>query len=186
MVRVKQDLARTAIYGVARQNTKTIPGMTRGLISWLNLTDGLKVNVAGAFTLTVLNTAIDAIRMEGGKPSAIIMNVANKRVFNGLTAADNLTQQVTDTSTGRVIDTYIADGVGAIPVIVDIDMPNDKVLVVDSRKMSKGWKVEDELRLVDEPPTNSRQISKTIQGKIGLAVEGIGQSHYSINGLTTT
>jgi hypothetical protein len=185
MRRVKQDLARTAIYGVARAGTKTIPGMTRGLLTWLGLSDGLKANVAGALTLTAINTGIDAIRAEGGKPTAIVMNVANKRVFNGLTAADNLTQQVTDRQTGRVVDTYLADGIGAIPVIVDIDMPNSQVVIVDSRKLSKGWKVGDELKLVDEPATNSRQMAKTIQGKFGLAVEGLGQSHYLMTGLTT-
>jgi len=185
MRRVKQDLARTAIFGVAVQGSKSKPGMTRGLLTWLGLSDGLKANVAGAFTLTVLDTAIDAIRAEGGKPNAIIMSVANKRVFNGLTTADNLTQQVTDRQTGRVVDTYLADGVGAIPVIVDIDMPDDQVAVVDTRKLTKGWKVNDELKLVDEPPTNSRQIAKTIQGKFGLALEGLGQSHYLITGLTT-
>lgn len=185
MRRVKQDLARTAIYGVASAPSKTKPGMTRGLLNWLNLSDGLKVNVSGAFTATVLDTAIDAIRAEGGKPTAIVMSVANKRVFNGFTAADNLTQQVTDRQTGRIVDTYLADGVGAIPVIVDIDMPDDQIAVIDSRRLTKGWKVNDELKLVDEPPTNSRQIAKTIQGKFGLAVEGIGQAHYLIAGLTT-
>lgn len=185
MRRVKQKLARTAIFGVAVAPTKIKPGMTRGLLTWLGLTDGLKANVAGAFTLTVLDTGIDAIRAEGGKPTAIVMSVANKRVFNGLTSADSLVQQVTDTVTGRVVDAYMADGVGTIPVIVDIDMPDDQVVILDTRKLTKGWKVNDELKLVDEPATNSRQMAKTIQGKFGLAVEGLGQSHYLMTGLTT-
>lgn len=185
MRRVKQKLARTAIQGVARVATKTIPGMTRGLLTWLNLTDGLKVNVSGAFTQTVLDTALDAVRAEGGSPNAIVMNVANKRIFNGFSSADSIVQDVSEKSTGRVVDIYLADGLGSIPVIVDIDMPSDKIAIVDTRQLTKGWKVADELRLVEEPPVNSRQMAETIQGKFGLAVEGLGQSHYLIAGLTT-
>ena len=185
MRRVKQKLARTAIHGVAVAPTKSKPGMTRGLLNWLGLTDGLKANVAGAFTETVLNTALDAIRAEGGKPKAIIMSVANKRVFNDFTSADSVVQDVNENKAGRVVDIYLADGIGSIPVIVDIDMPNDKIAIVDSAKLSKGWKVNDELRIVDEPAVNSRQKAKTIQGKFVFAVEGVGQSHYLITGLTT-
>ncbi len=185
MRRVKQKLARTAIDGVARVGTKSIPAMTRGLLTWLGLTDGLKANIAGAFTESSLNTSIDAIRAEGGKPKAIIMSIANKRIFNGFTSADSITQNVGERTVGRVVDVYLADGVGAIPVIVDIDMPDDKIAIVDTAKLQKGWKVNDELRLVDEPPVNSRQSAQTIQGKFGLAVEGIGQSHFLMTGLTT-
>jgi len=185
MRRIKQKLARTSIHGVAVANTKTKPGMTRGLLHWLGLTDGLKANVSGAFTETVLNTSIDSIRVEGGRPKAIVMSIANKRIFNGFSAADSVTQDVNDRQVGRVVDVYLADGVGAIPVIVDIDMPDDKIVIVDTAKLQKGWKVNDELRIVDEPAVNSRQKSQTIQGKFGLAVEGIGQSHFLITGLTT-
>lgn len=185
MRRVKQKLARTAIHGVAVAPSKTKPGMTRGLLNWLGLTDGLKSNVAGAFTMVALETAIDAIRAEGGRPNAIIMSVKNKRVFNTFTGADSVVQQVTDKTTGRIVDNYLADGVGLIPVIVDIDMPDDKIVIADTRRLTKGWKVNDELKLVEEPPTNSRQMAETLQGKFGLAVEGIGQSHYLLTGLTT-
>lgn len=185
MRRVKQKLARTAIFGVSRVNTKLIPGMTRGLLQWLALAGGLTANVAGAFTETVLITGLDAVRAAGGRPNAIVMSIANKRVFNGFTSADSITQAVSERSIGRVIDVYMADGLGAIPVIVDIDMPDDQIAILDTRKMQKGWKVADELRLVDEPPVNSRQMAQTLQGKFGLAVEGIGQSHYLLTGLTT-
>lgn len=185
MRRVKQKLARTAINGVSRVGTASIPAMTRGLLTWLNLSDGLKANVAGAFTQTVLDTGLDACRVEGGRPNAIIMSIANKRIFNGFSSADSITQDVSGKTTGRVVDVYLADGLGAIPVIVDIDMPDDQIAIVDTRKLQKGWKVNDMLRLVDEPAVNSRQQAQTIQGKFCLAVEGIGQSHYLITGLTT-
>lgn len=185
MKRVKQKLARTAIKGTAAQGSKTLPGMTRGLLPWLNMADGIKQAVGGAFTQTVLDNLVDSIRLEGGAPKAIVMNVANKRVFNGFTSADQVQQDVKERSTGRVVDAYIADGVGSLPIIVDIDMPSDTVAVVDTTKLTKGWKVSDELKLVEEPPVNSRQMAETIQGKFGLAVENIGQSHGIATGLTT-
>lgn len=186
MIRVKRDLARSAIYGTARAGTKTIPASTRGLIGWLNLSDGLKTAVGGAFTQTVLDNMLNQIRMEGGSPNAIVMSVANKKAFNAFTSADSVVQDVKDRTTGRIVEAYIADGLGQIPVIVDLDMPNDVVAIVDTTKLTKGWKVGDELRMVDEPPVNSRQMAKTIQGKFGLAVENIGQSHGLLTGLTTT
>lgn len=185
MIRAKRDMARSAIFGTARAGTKTVPAMTRGLLGWLNMSDGLKTAVGGAFSQTVLDNMLNTVRMEGGKPNAIVMNVANKRVFNTFTSADSVVQGVEDKTTGRIVEAYIADGLGTLPIIVDLDMPSDQVAIVDTNKLTKGWKVGDELRMVDEPPVNSRQMAKTIQGKFGLAVENIGQSHGLLTGLTT-
>ena len=185
MMRVKRDLARTAINGTAGAGTKILPALTRGLLPWLNLSDGLKTAVGGAFTQVTLDNQLDTIRQEGGKPNAIVMSVANKRLFNAFTSADQINQNVEDKTTGRIVETYIADGLGGIPVVVDLDMPNDQIAIVDTNKLTKRWKTNDDLRLVDEPPVNSRQEAQTIQGKFGLAVENIGQSHGLLTGLTT-
>ena len=185
MLRVKRKLARSSIHGTARVGTKTIAAMTRGLLGWLNLADGLKTAVGGAFTQLALDNQLNVIRLEGGTPNAIVMSVANKRVFNAFTSADSVNQDVKDRTTGRIVETYIADGLGDLPVVVDLDMPNDVIAIVDTNKLTKGWKVADELRMVDEPAVNSRQTAKTIQGKFGLAVENVGQSHALLTGLTT-
>ena len=58
------------------------------------------------------------------------------------------------------------------------------VAVVDTRKMVKGWKVNDTLAFVPETNTSSRQNVETLQGKYGLAVENVGQSHGLLTGLT--
>lgn len=185
MLRVKRKLARSSIHGTARVGSKTIAAMTRGLLGWLNLSDGLKTAVGGAFTQLVLDNQLNVIRLEGGTPNAIVMSVGNKRVFNAFTSADSVNQDVKDRTTGRIVETYIADGLGDLPVVVDLDMPNDVIAIVDTNKLTKGWKVADELRMVDEPAVNSRQTAKTIQGKFGLAVENVGQSHALLTGLTT-
>lgn len=188
MERVQRDLARTAIYGVARAGTSTIPAMTRGLISHLeDVTGALKTNVSGAFTETALKNILDDVRSAGGSVNAIVMSVANKRVFNTFTGAD-ATQFTVDGQTkngGLVIDGYLADGFGTIPAVVDTDMPDDYVAVVDSRHLTKGWKVNDQLRFVVEPNTNSRERKENLQGKFGLAIDAIGKSHGLLTGLTT-
>ena len=183
--RVKRDLARTAIDGVSSAGSKTAPAMTRGLLQWLALTDGLKANVAGAFTQTILDTGLNAIRAAGGKPKAILMSVNNKKVFNTFTSADVVSQEVGDRTTGRIVEKYLADGLGGIPVVVDLDMPDDQVAIVDTAKLTKGWKVGDEMKIVPEPQVNSRQNAETMQGKLGTFVENLGQSHYLATGLTT-
>ena len=182
--RVIRDLARTAIDGVSRAPAAGFPQMTRGLLQWLNLSGGIKTNVAGAFTEATLRTILNDVRVAGGSPSAIVMSVNKKVTFNAFTSADAVNQDVNDRAAGRIVERYLADGLGAIPVVVDLDFPDDTVAVVDTRKMIKGWKENDTLRFVEETNTNSREKKETLQGKFGLAVENVGQSHGLLTGLT--
>lgn len=186
MERVMRDLAQTSIYGTARAGTAAYPAMTRGLISHLvDVAGGLKTAVTGAFTETVLKNELDVVRAAGGTVNAIVMSVANKRIANGFTGADMVNTTREDRLGGKVLDGYIADGFGTIPFVVDIDFPNSKVALVNTRFMSKGWKENDQLRFVDEPATNSRQKKQSLQGKFGLAIEAVGKSHSLLTGLTT-
>ena len=183
--RVMRDLARTAVYGVAVAPASGKPSMTRGLLQWLGLTAGIKTNVAGAFTETALKAILKDVRLAGGTVNFIAMSPNNKTVFNGFSSADSITVDNAVRYTGRVIDAYMADGFGIIPVIVDLDMPNDQVAVGDSRKLVKGWKENDTLKFVKETNTSSRENKETLQGKFGLAVENVGQSFGLLTGLTT-
>lgn len=184
MERVMRDLARTAVYGVSRANTASIPGMTRGLLQWLALGTSNTTNVSGAFTETVLRDAFNALRVGGGSPNAIVMSVANKVTFNGFSGADVVRQDVNDRTTGRIVERYNADGVGSVPVIVDIDFPDDQVAIVDTRKMQKGWKAADALRFSKHTDTHPRENKELLHGKFGLAVENVGQSHYLLTNIS--
>lgn len=178
MERVMRDLARTAIYGVARQGTATIPATTRGLLSHLNDVSGaIKTSVGGAFTETALKNLLDDVRKAGGTVNAIVLSVANKRIANTFTGADAIQVDRSDRMGGHVLDGYIADGFGAIPFIVDIDMPDDKVAVVNTRYMTKGWKVNDELKFVPFTNVGPREKKELLAGKFGLAIEGVGTTH---------
>lgn len=183
--RVMRDLARTAIEGVSRTPASGQPGMTRGLLRWADLSGGLKTAVGGAFAETPLKTIIQDVRLAGGTVNFIALSPANKVIFNGFSSADSIIVDNASRVTGRVLDGYLADGFGIIPVVVDLDMPNDKVVVGDSRKLVKGWKANDTLRFVKETNVGSRENKETLQGKFGLAVENIGQSHGLLTGLTT-
>jgi len=182
--RVMRDLAKTAIHGVSRAPASGFPAMTRGLLEWLQLSGGISTNVGGAFTEATLRNILNNVRTAGGSPSAIVMSVAKKTTFNTFTAADATRQDVNDRSAGRIVESYLADGLGSIPVVVDLDFPDDMVAVVDSRKLVKGWKKGDDLRFVEETNTNSREIKETLQGKFGLGVENVGQSHGILTGLS--
>lgn len=184
MERVMRDLARSAIYGVSRVGTASIPAMTRGLLSHLyDVSGALKTNVAGAFTETVLKNAADDVRAAGGSINAIVLSVANKRIANGFSGADSVTDTRDSRTGGKVIDGYLLDGFGVVPFVVDIDMPDDRVALVNSRFMEKGWKVNDQLRFVPETNVGSREKKETLQGKFGLAVQQVGKSHALIYGI---
>lgn len=178
MERVMRDLARTAIFGVSREGTASIPAMTRGLISHLrDISGGIKTSVGGSFTETALKNILDDVRNEGGTVNAIVLSVTNKRIANGFTGSDQVQTTREDRLGGKVLDGYIADGFGAIPFIVDIDMPNDVVAVVNTRYLSKGWKENDELKFVPFTNTNPREKKELLAGKFGLAVDGVGTTH---------
>jgi len=177
MERVLRDLARTAVHGVSRAGTAVYPSMTRGLLQWLSLAGGVSTNVGDVFNQDALDDILQEIRLLGGMPKAIVMSVANKLIFNTFTSADIVRQDVNEKTAGRIVEGYLADGFGVIPVIVDLDMRDTEVAIVDTAKMSKGWKVNDTLRFVPETNVSSRERKETLQGKFGLAMEGIGTSH---------
>lgn len=185
MERVMKSLARTAIHGVARENTADKPGLTRGMVRWLEESASMTTNVAGSFTQSALDDELDEVRKGGGNVNAIAMSVANKRVFNDFTSADSVIQDVGEREAGRIVDYYLADGFGRIPVVVDIDMPDDKIALLDTTKMEKGWKVDDQLQFVEETNTNSRVYKENLQGKFGLAIKNVGTNHALLSGLTT-
>lgn len=185
MERVMRDLARSAIYGHARAGTAAIPAMTRGLLSFLkDVPNALVTAVSGAFTETALKNGLDDVRAKGGTINAIILSVAQKRVANGFTGADQIQVDRGERVGGHVLDGYIADGFGSIPFVVDIDMPNAEVALVNTNTLQKGWKVNDQLRFQKETNVNSRERKDTLQGKFGLSVEQVGKSHMVMTGLT--
>ena len=159
--------------------------MTRGLLNHMEqLTGAIKTAVTGAFTETSLKNILDDVREAGGTVNGIVMSVAQKRIFNAFTGADQIQVDRGERVGGHVLDAYIADGFGSIPAIVDIDFPDSKVAVVNTRFMSKGWKVNDQLRYAPEKNVNSREKKETLQGKFGLAMEGVGKTHGLLTGLT--
>lgn len=185
--RIEAKLARSAVYGVARVGTAAIPAMSRGFLSYLeNVTGALKTAVNGAFTETSLKNAFDDIRNKGGFANAVVMSVKNKRVFNTFTGADQVQAQRADRVGGMVLDAYLVDGMGAVPAIVDLDMPNDRVAIINTARMQKGWKINDILRFVKENNVNSRENKQTLQGKYGFSMDGIGSTHELLTGLTTS
>lgn len=180
MARIMRDLARTAVYGHAVAPTSSKPSSTRGLLSHLDdVTGAIETAVGGAFTETALQNILDDVREQGGTVNAIVMSVANKRTFNGFTGADASRIQVTGQPQvgGLILDGYLADGFGVIPAVVDIDMPDDKVAVINTNSLGKGWKVGDQLRFEDFTNVNPRENKQLLHGRFGLAVEGVGRTH---------
>ena len=66
--------------------------MTRGLLRWLGLTEGIKTAVGGAFAETALKAIIQDVRLAGGTVNYIAMSPANKVIFNGFPAQQTASQ----------------------------------------------------------------------------------------------
>jgi len=183
--RIMQDLARTSVYGHASAPSNSKPSMTRGLLSYLSdVSGGISTSVGGSYTEQSLKNILNDIRETGGAtPTAIVMSNSRKQDFNTFSGADQVQTDRTDRQGGRIIDSYLWE-TGAIPAVVDLDMPDDKVAVINSRYMEKGWKIDDQLRFKEETNTNSREKKETLQGRFGLSVKQIGKAHGLLTNLS--
>lgn len=190
--RIFQKLARTIIKGVKVAGTKTIPGMTAGILDQMIDTAGgsrtpLRVNVNGAFTEAALKTSLD-LAFKYGTPNAIYLSMAKKKIAdafaNSVSPVVIATDQVLSTrGLGNSAKYYEYQG-QQLEFVVDIDWPDDRVEIVTEDQIVRGFRDTDPLRLAEEPPPSSRQRRFSYQGKVGVAVLGVGFDHVDMYGLS--
>jgi cellulose biosynthesis protein BcsQ len=68
-------------------------------------------------------------------------------------------------------------------VLIDGDMPNDKMAIVTKNDLQVGWLADDALTNVVEPTLSSREKRESLQGSVGFIVENVGYNHLEIYGL---
>jgi hypothetical protein len=195
--RVAETLAFMAIHGVKHRGTPSQPFATSGLLA--SLVDRgrdsecpiLTYNAAGSpLNETMLRAALDQVFVYGS-PDAMIMSLANAERFLAFTGASsavwgiptNINTGPADTGLGRQITHYNYNG-ATLRFVIDADMPSDKMAIVTSADLKKGWLENDALRHTEEPAKNSRVHTEAIHGTVGFLVENVGYNHILIENLT--
>lgn len=193
-IRVAQMLSRMSIHG-----RKQAAGgaanryMSAGLFAQLTdtaTTDGgtrpvLTYAANGGLTEAKVMESL-ALAFAHGNPSTIWVSPKNKKVINTFNMA-NTSLTVGTNRTDHTAGTYVSyiDYEGKLmEVKVDVDMPDDRVPILNMSKVKKGWLADDTLRMVDEPSASSREFRKSIQGSLGFIVEDVGYEHVLMTGVT--
>lgn len=191
-IRVAEMLATMAINGKKeKQTSATTRYMAAGLLQQLTDTasstrEVLTYNASGVLTEAKLMAALKQV-FENGAPDTIWCSPTVKTYINNLNIANSalaLNANKNDHTGGGNYITHI-DYEGAILAVrVDRDMPDANLAIVTQSSIKKGWLKDDGLRMCDEPTKSSREKRKSFQGSIGFMVEGVGQDHILVTGIT--
>lgn len=189
-IRVAGMLSNMAINGVKQLGTANIPYMSSGLLASLEDTAGASRPIqrynasSAALDETKLLAALDQV-FATGSPDSIILSLYNANKFKSFVGAGKDVTIATDrmdTGAGRSIDHYDYNGV-RLDLVIDADMPNDRIAIVTSADLKKGWLDGDMLTTKEEPTLSTREKRESIQGSVGFLVENVGYNHLEIYGL---
>jgi hypothetical protein len=196
-LRVATMLAEMAILGVKHRGTTAQSFTTSGLLASLvdrgrdnecpvstYNADGLPINE------TMLRAALRQV-FDYGSPDAMIMNLANAERFLAFPGASsavwgiptNINTGPGDTGLGRQATHYNYNG-ATLRFVIDSDMPDDKIAIVTSADLKKGWLENDMLRHTEEPALSTREYREAIHGTVGFLIENVGYNHILIENLT--
>lgn len=186
MTRYAKLLARNAIHGIKQVGSKTHPFLTAGLLEQLADDAGatrtiLRYNAAGAvFSETILQAALENAFVVG-QPDTILCNQSNKNIMNVFNQAFINVDKANKVA-GYSVAQYEHEG-KVLDVVVDQDMPVDRVGILTIAGCQRGWLTGDLLRYEEEPKLSSRENRDSLQGTYGFAIEGVGYDHLDIYGL---
>lgn len=188
-LRVSRMLANIAVNGVKQEGVDGgVPYMTAGLFAQLgdSACDNSKTralnryNAAGALSETVLKGALKQA-LSVGNPDTLIVNPSHKAIINEFGASIRQAGR-DDRGAGWFVNQYDYEG-KAFNILVDADVPSDRIAVVTLGMIQKGWLDGDMLRFEEEPKASSREMRESLQGTFGIIVDGVGYDHLDIYGI---
>lgn len=184
-----RELNTTAIKGVRVQRSASVAGSAGGLRTFVD--GGNEVAVGGAVAKADINTAMKYILEDGGEAGQYALLCAvnqAQRISAFNTAGTNPVMYIPQgsQSTGGYISQFVSDipvqtGFSAT-VIVDQNMPKDKIYILDLNKIRLGW-----LRpITDENAANNGddKFARRLLGEFTLEIKDGQTAHAVLTGLT--
>lgn len=190
-IRVAEMLSTMAVRGVKQLGADGgTPYMSAGLLAQLEDTASATRPIqrynasSAAIDETKLCAALDQV-YSVGSPDSIVLSLYNANKFKGFVGSGKdvtIATERMDTGAGRSIDHYDYNGV-RLDLVIDADMPNDRIAIVTMADLKKGWLEGDMLTTKEEPALSTRERRESIQGSVGFLVENVGYDHLEIYGL---
>ena len=192
MIKIARDISMTAVLGQKQAGVRgSSPYMTAGIFAQLadNAAGGrpvLSLDASGAaLTEDILRAALAPV-FDQGIPNSIWVSSKNKEIINGFNNASSsnivLNKDAMNTVAGVSVNAYNYDN-NILNVYVDSAIPDNKIAILDMSKATKGWMVNDVLRIEEEPSRSSREKRESVQGSLGIALEDVGYAHTYIDNL---
>ena len=189
-LRVSRMLASIAVNGIKQEGVDGgVPYMTAGLFAQLadSACEGSKTRAlnrynaaSAALSETILKGALKQA-LSVGNPDTLIVNPSHKAIINEFGASIRQAGR-DDRGAGWFVNQYDYEG-KAFNILVDADVPSDRIAVVTLGMLQKGWLEGDMLTFKEEPPASSREMRESLQGTFGIIVDGVGYDHLDIYGL---
>ncbi|MHA1972958.1 MAG: SU10 major capsid protein [Candidatus Hodarchaeales archaeon] len=184
--RVAVKLARMCLKGVKSNGSATVPYMTAGLYEQLLDTSSatrpvLEYDASSAtFTETILKAALEDA-FEKGNPDTILLSQKYKNIANGFNQSFINTDRQ-DRTAGYSVAQYEYEG-KILSFVVDQDCEDTKIAILTIGQCKKSWLAVDLLRYEEEPALSSREHRDSLQGSVGIIVDGVGYDHLLITAL---
>lgn len=177
MREMAREMNDTLIYGLRRDSGRSTPRTSGGLLHFAKLKSSPTSNLnGGEITATALNDLMEKLYQRGGSANTILTNTAGARQISKLNN-DKIRIERQDTVTGNYVATFVSDlvGGGLATIVVDSNMPKDKVIVFDRSILSMhpltGRSIWDE----DATIPGADYVSRQIRGEYGVVVKNAGE-----------
>lgn len=185
-----EELLREAnnslIYGRKYVGTASAPATSGGLFAFATEAGSYEKDFAsGEITAKGLNDAVETVFSRGGMVNTILCasNVARQITKLG---GDTIRTDRTDSSAGYRILSFVSDlpGGSISNVVVDLNMPKDRALLLDINKISK----RDLTAIYDQDATlpGGDYFSRVIRGEFGWEIKNAKECVAVLKGISTT
>lgn len=188
MKELSRELNDWAIYGRRIAGAKGTPAMTGGLLYFANEEGAFKKNLSGAeVSAKAVNDALEELYKRGGNANTILCNTAAARQFSKL-AGNTIQTQRADTTTGHRIETFVSDMVGGnlVTLVVDVNMPKDKVIIFDRSAISMHPLSGRGLYDVDASIPGADFVARQLRGEYGVKVKNAKEKIAILEGVSPT
>jgi hypothetical protein len=183
---VVREMNNSLIYGRKYVGTASVPATSGGLFAFAKEAGSYEKPFAGAeITAKGLNDSVEQVFIRGGAVNTILCasNVARQITKLGGTTIET---ERTDTATGHRILSFVSDLPGGVitRVVVDLNMPKDRALLLDIEKIKK----RDLTPVYDQDATlpGADNFARVIRAELGWEIKNAKECVAVLSGLSTS
>lgn len=169
---LSREMNDALIYGRRYDMGAGQPRMTGGLLNFADIKGSVKENLnGGEVTAKVINDALEQVYQRGGNVNTILTNTAGARQISKL-LNDKIQIERQDTVRGGYVASFVSDIVGGdvATIVVDKNMPKDKVLLFDRSILSMSPLQGRALYDVDATTPGADFVARQIRGEYGVKI----------------